>query len=289
MPTILSISDIIELGKVSTYLAANYVDKGNLFGGTVIRPTPPTIITMSWYGLEWGYDNNGGAQTDASLRQTGNYCYWLYGKFQLEAQRIINGSGGGGSVIPTPPASALLNPYDWRVGTITTADAPLKEGDTTVTLDGTNGTRDFRGYNIEFYRGSQPDYTTNPQDGSVYYSWNRTTGVFTLLNGAAQLDEPMRIAPVLGIATSLPSPDPSTVTYNLVATTEIANLSNNNLIVSVIITPNGFDYTWASDFVFTDNWPEQPGAIAAGTIQIYTFAQINSKWICIGQSLNAPT
>lgn len=289
MPTILSISDIIELGKVSTYLSLNYTDKSALFkGGAVMRPLPPNLITMSWYALEWGLD--GGAQTDASLRQTGNYCYWIYGKFQLEAQRIINGSGGGGgSVVPTPTPSAMLNPYDWRVGTITTADAPLKVGDTTVTLDGTNGTRDFRGYNIEFYRGSQPDYTTNPQDGSVFYSWNRTTGVFTLLNGAAQLDEPMRISPVLGIATAVQTADPSTITYNLIADTLITNPVNNNSVISIIITPNGFNYTWDTDFVFSDNWPEQPGATAANTIQYYTFAKINSRWLCINQSLNIPT
>ena len=289
MATILSISDTIELGKVSTYLGLNYVDKSALFGGAVIKPTPPNLITMSWYALEWGLDGDSGAQTDASLRQTGNYCYWIYGRFQLEAQRVINGAGGGSSVIPTPSGSSLPNPYDWIVSAITTADAPLKEDDTTVTLDGTNGTRDFRGYNIEFYRGGQPDYTTNPQDGSVYYSWNRTTGVFTLLNGAAQLGEPMRITPVLGIATALPTPDPSTITYNLVANTEIANPTNNNLVITVIITPNGFDYTWASDFVFSDNWPEQSGATAVDTIQIYNFAKINSRWICIGQSLNIPT
>jgi hypothetical protein len=287
MPTILSVSDIIELGKVTTYLAANYVDRGNLFGRTVIKPTPPTLITMSWYALEWG--NDSGAETDASLRETANYCYWLYGKFQLEAQRIVNGSGGGGSVIPTPTGGSLPNPYDWIVGTITTADSPLKEGDTTITLDGTAGTRDFRGYNIEFSRGSANEHTTNPGDGTVYYSWNRTTGEFVLLNGAAQLGETMRISPVLGIATSAASSDQTTVTYNLTAATEIANLSNSNLVVTVIITPNGFDYTWASDFIFSDNWPTQPGATGVNTIQIYSFAQINSRWICIGQSLNIPT
>lgn len=286
MATILSVSDIIELGKISTYLSLNYVDKSSLFkGGAVIKPTPPVMIAMSWYALEWGVD--GGAQTDASLRSTANYCYWLYGKFQLEAQRISGGAGGG-SVIPTPAGGSLPNPYDWIVGTITTSDAPLKADDTTITLDGTNGTRDFRGYNIEFFRSGQPDYTTNPGDGSVYYSWNRTTGEFTLLNGAASLGEQMRISPVLGVVTSASGSDQATVSYNLTQNTTIQNLTNSNLVVSVIITPNGFDYTWDTDFVFSDNWPEQPGANATDTIQIYNFAKVNSRWICIGQSLNIP-
>lgn len=287
MPTLLTIPEIIEMGKISTYLAANYVSKGKFWGGTIIKPTPPTLITMSWYALEWGYDNNSGAQTDASLRDTANYCYWLYGMFQLQAQQIAGGSGGG-SVIPTPSGGSLPNPYDWIVGTVTTADAPLKEGDLTITFDGTNGTRDFRGYNINFFRSSLTEYTTNPQDGATYYTWNRATGEFTLSTAAA-LTERMRITPVLGIATALPSSDPQTITYNLTTDTEIANPTNNNLVISVIITANGFNYTWASDFVFSDNWPEQPGQNAANAIQIYNFAKINSRWICIGQSLNIPT
>src|SRR6185503_9845049 len=189
MATILSVADIIDLGKVSTYLSANYIRRQGLFGGTVIKPTPPVQIAFVTDALEWGYD--GGAQTDASLRSTSNYLYWLCGKFQLEAQQIIDGDGGG-SVTPTPAGGTLPYPLDWEI----TADStPLKEGDLSVTLS------QFIGYNIQFTRNNITQNTTAPLDGfSTYYSWDRATGLFTLLAdstpfGAAQLTELFRILP----------------------------------------------------------------------------------------------
>ncbi len=198
MASILTVSEIIELGQASTYLSANYVSKQGLFGGTVIKPTPPNQIAWVTDALRFGYD--GGAQTDASLRSTANYLYWLCGKFQLEAQQIINGDGGG-SVTPTPAGGSLVNPLDWEVGSTATSIAPLAENETSVLLDGTNGMPDLRGYNIEFTRGNLTQYTTAPPDGiSTYYSWNRVTGLFTVLAatfpfGAAQLGEQFRIYP----------------------------------------------------------------------------------------------
>lgn len=193
MPTILPISDIIALGRVTIYLSANYTDRGNLFGGTMMIPVPPVQIAMVTEALEWG--NASGAETDASLRQVANYLYWMCGRFQLQAQRILdNGSGGGGSVVPTPSGGASLNPYDWEIGVGT---FPMETGDTTVTLDGTNGTQDFRGCNIEFNRNNLPQFTTPPPDGfSTYYSWNKVTGVFAVLNGAAMPAEQFRITPI---------------------------------------------------------------------------------------------
>ena len=193
MPTILPIADIIELGRVTTYLSANYVRRGKLFGARLIEPNLPVQIAFVTDALSFG--NESGAVTDASLRDVANYAYWLFGKFQLEAQEII-GNEGGGSVVPTPAISTLPNPYDWVVEATTSATAPLKNGDTTVTLDGTNGTQDYRGYNLEFTRNNMTQNTSVPLDGvSTYYSWNRITGVFTLNNGAAATGEQMRILP----------------------------------------------------------------------------------------------
>jgi hypothetical protein len=182
MPTILSISDIIELGRVSTYLSANYTSKQALFGGSVIKPTPPVQIAFVTDALDWG--NSGGAQTSASLRSTANYLYWLCGKFQLQAQNIISGSGGG-SVVPTPSGSSSPNPLDFIVAD----DTFIATGEDTVTIT------QFIGFNVEFDRNGQPQYTTNPSDGSTYFSWNKVTGEFALLNGAAQESERFRIVP----------------------------------------------------------------------------------------------
>lgn len=82
------------------------------------------------------------------------------------------------------------------------------------------------------------------------------------------------------------------INYSLAVDTEIANIDPTKVsnVVTFNIRPNGFNYTWGSIFQFSDNWPEQPGANAVNTIQVYTF-QYNSviaKYVCIGQSLNIP-
>jgi hypothetical protein len=182
MAALLSISKIIELGRVSTYLAANYVSRGYLFGGTIIRPTLPVQIAFVTDALEWG--NDGGAQTADSVRSTANYLYWLCGKFQLDAQFIIDGDGGG-RLTPLTPGATLPYPLDFIVD------------DSTFIVTGQDSTTiaQFIGYNVEFDRNGQPQYTTDPIDGSTYFSWNRITGEFRLLNGAAQADERFRIVP----------------------------------------------------------------------------------------------
>lgn len=192
MSTILSIASIINVGRASTYLSANYTSKGSLFGGRVIKPTPPIQIAMVTDGLEWG--NTGGAETSASLRLTANYLYWLCGRFQLEAQDVLDDAGGG-SISPSPNTGALPYPIDWIVSGTASSTAPLANGETTVTLNGSGGMPDLRNYNIDYTRGGQPQYTTNPGDGSTYYSWYRTTGVFTI-STAAYTGEPMRITPI---------------------------------------------------------------------------------------------
>ena len=181
MATILTVPEIIELGKVSKYLSANYTDKRALFGGAVIKTIPPVQIAFITDGLEWGY--LGGAQTSASLRSTANYLYWLCGKFQLEAQVIINGPGGG-SVVPTP-SIVRPNPLDF----IVSVSSPIVTGASTLNIPS------FIGYNLQFDRGGQPQYTTNPGDGSNYYSWDRVTGAFSCF-GAAQDGEQFRLTPV---------------------------------------------------------------------------------------------
>jgi hypothetical protein len=182
MATILSIADIIEVGDASTYLSANFTSRAALYGGTNIKPIPPVQIAFVTDALRWG--NEGGLATAASLRSTANYLYWMCGKFQLQAQNIISGAGGG-SVSSTASGGDLPYPLDF----IVSASSFIVTGASSVTIS------QFIGYNVEFDRNGIPQYTTNPGDGSTYFSWNRTTGAFALLNGAAQVDEKFRIIP----------------------------------------------------------------------------------------------
>lgn len=186
MPTILPIADIIELGDISNYLALNYESKSGLYRPTVIKPTPPIIIAMVTDALRWGYNDGGGQNTDQSLRLVANYLYWLCGKFQLEAQRIMNGPGGG-SVIPTPSGGGVPNPLDFYVSVSST----IATGETTVNFP------QFIGYQVNFSRNETMQHTTPTTDGSTYYSWNAVTGDFTI-SQAAQEGERFRIMPDAG-------------------------------------------------------------------------------------------
>jgi len=192
MPTLLSIPDIIELSDIAVGLAFNYVDKQKLFGGTPITPVPPVQMAIISSSLLWGYE--GGAQSAAELRNEGNYLYWMLGKFQLQAQNIISG-GGGGSVVPVPPLGNLPYPYHFEVSNIVSEPNPMKAGDSFVFLDGTNGTRDYRGYNLLFNRNNVPQSQQSVGGGASYFSWDRLDGKFTIIPSAF-LTELFDIMPV---------------------------------------------------------------------------------------------
>jgi len=144
-----------------------------LYGGTNIKPIPPVQIAFVTDALRWG--NDGGAETAASLRSTANYLYWMCGKFQLEAQYIISGAGGG-SVSPT--SGTTLNQLNF---TVAASGTTLIDGQSTVTLT------DFIGYNLLVNKNGTPlaQITTAP----VYYTWNKTTGLLTVVPAAFLGDE----------------------------------------------------------------------------------------------------
>lgn len=255
MPNILSIPDIIEIGDVSIYLSGNYSSKGAIYRPTVVKPTPPIQIAMVTDALRWGYDNNSGAQIAESLRSTANYAYWLYGLFQLQAQYILNGAGGG-SVVPTPSGGGNPNDIDF----IVSDTSIIATGDSYIYLDGTNGNPDLRGYDIEFFRSGQPNYTTPQAGGAVYYYWNSLTGLLQLLpdpGGEATEGEPMRISPKTGGGTSvMPASsvyplfitsanfEPDGVSYNNQAIVgDELSLFVNNFASNILYAPDDFVYT----------------------------------------------
>lgn len=171
MPTILTVPEIIEIGDVSTYLSANYTSKGALYRNRVIEPVPPVQIAMVTDAIRWGYE--GGAQTDQSLRQTANYAYWMYGLFQLQAQNIISGPGGG-SVVPSPSGSGCPNDLDFEV----TSTSIMATGDTSLSIP------QFIGYQVDFSRNGVMQNTTNI--GGSYYSWDSVSGIFSISTAATE-------------------------------------------------------------------------------------------------------
>ena len=99
----------------------------------------------------------------------------------------------------------------------------------------------------------------------------------------------------IGCAGGVPSPAGVQTLYNysLVADGFVVpnvNPAFDGQVITVAIKPNGFTYTWDTGFEFTDSYPEQPFAIAANTIQVYTFTYLvaSGKFVCTNQSLNGP-
>lgn len=104
------------------------------------------------------------AYQNPTLEGTANYLYWICGKFQLGAQYIITGTGGG-SVVPINPG-ATPNPSEFEV----TTSSFIPEGTSTINIPA------YVGYNLLFVRNNVPQSTVNL--GASYFSWNKITGQF---------------------------------------------------------------------------------------------------------------
>jgi len=129
------------------------------------------------------------------VRQMSNYLIWLVGMYGQQAQAIMDNGSGGGTVVPGSTAS--LAPLDWLVPAtgLSTAAAPLADGESQVFFNGENGMRDLRGFEMDYFRGGQPQYTTNPNNGATYYYWNKVSGEFICYGNALE-GEQMRISPI---------------------------------------------------------------------------------------------
>lgn len=194
MPTV---SETISIMKVSQYLASADIAKGAVFGSKV-DPNLPMILWVERYFLEKIYNLN---PDQEDIQAVADYCYALCQSYAFEAVDIItNGVGGiigGGWGVYVPISKLPIPPLDWIVSNSGSPSAPLKTGDVSVLLNGTNGMVDLRGYNIDFVRGGLPQRTTDAGDGSLFYSWDINSGLFSLMgtNPAATIGEQMRISP----------------------------------------------------------------------------------------------
>jgi hypothetical protein len=100
-------SEVINIAKVSQYLAAQFLAKNGLFGGGGIDRRLPRMLYIERKSIEWLYDLD---PSDTSLVGTTNYVYALCGRFGLEAARII-ASGNGGTVVPVTPPTGFSFEY----------------------------------------------------------------------------------------------------------------------------------------------------------------------------------
>jgi hypothetical protein len=269
-------AQINEIAKASEFLSGNDIAKGALFGKR-LNPKLNQIIYAERMALQWmlGMDEN-----YSTLQDVANYVLWLCGRYWINAQYIINNGGGGQPVTPvtpTPLIGSFLNwievkKADFANGT-DYIDSRLQGKDLSV-IGSWLGSKILEpGIEWETLNGGGVRILTDGFDSSVF---DNDIVVFRIdINGE--------------IAEGLPV---NTYTYDLSEATEITNMPTGNPLNPVryvIIKPNGFDYTWGTTFIFTDNMPEQPDAKGVDTKQIYTFLYVAGLGdVCIGESLNAP-
>jgi len=172
----LTVANIIDIARISQYLATIDVEKGAFFGKRVV-PETPQVLSNEIFAVESWYNLN---PADTSLTETSNYLYSLCRGYNLQAQQI---SGTGGTISPVNP-SQIPSPYDFEV----TASSIVPAGATNATLSA------FIGFNLLFVRNGIPQSTLNI-GGNSYFSWNKNLGLLTI-SPAAIAGEQFQLYPV---------------------------------------------------------------------------------------------
>lgn len=106
MPTITA---IIQIAKISQYLATAKIKKGGLYAAGISLWLPRLLYCVR-KNVEWAYGND----TDYDYIQlTANYLFSLCAPFNAEAQYILNNGTGGTNVSPINPGlGTYLIPID---------------------------------------------------------------------------------------------------------------------------------------------------------------------------------
>jgi len=151
---------ILSNAPIASVLAGNDISKGSLYGQR-IDPLLDQKIYATYFVIKKIYDldPNYSGMTAACL-----YLWELMGKYGIQAQAY---TGGGGSIAGITAGSAPL-PYNFIVDASTSF---MIDGESSKTISA------FIGYNLLFVRGGVVQSTVNTE--SSYYSWNKTTGLFT--------------------------------------------------------------------------------------------------------------
>lgn len=169
--------EIINIAKISEYLAQVDVAKGAMFGQRV-TPLTPKILYTERKAVEWMYDLD---PTNPTLALTGPYLYSLCRGYNLRAQAI---SGSGGSISPVDPSVTSPEALDFIVD----GSSPIATGESSKIFP------QFIGYNLDFFRNGIAQNTTDV--GASFYTWDRDSGLFTCFP-AAQATELFRLSPTV--------------------------------------------------------------------------------------------
>jgi hypothetical protein len=148
--------------------------------GTLNNGAMLNNLSISLLGIPAGNDTEnklliteftgGVSAVDNGSRGVANYLYWMCGKFQIEAQFIIQGVGGG--IVSVLDPFATPNPLEFSVDEVSI----IADGESSATFT------QFIGYNVLFVRNNVPQSTID--NGGSYFSWNKTTGQFSISQSA---------------------------------------------------------------------------------------------------------
>lgn len=168
-----TIPQIIEISKVSQYLANDAAANGSLY-----TPVIDPLLGIKLYVIRkdvedvYSYDHN-----YDGLVETSNYLYGLCGMYALTAWAIITGGTGGGSVTPVTPSSSTQ-----YLEFIVAADTRIPTGGSIAIFN--TAPYDYRGFNLIFNRNNIPQGQIN--NGGAYFNWNSTSGAFQCFPDASE-------------------------------------------------------------------------------------------------------
>lgn len=127
----LTILEIINIGRICTYLSDNDVAKGSLYGRR-LDPRLPLMLAIETDSLKWVYDATIGSTE--SLRPLANYLYDLCQPYAGGAKIILALGGGGIIVNPGGVRTSIVGiDVQFRVGV-----SGMVQGESVYVLNYTN-------------------------------------------------------------------------------------------------------------------------------------------------------
>lgn len=110
-----TVSEILQLAKISEYLSFNDRSNKNFLKGGTVDYRLPLMISCEWKSVQWQYDLD---PTNIALRGAANYLYDILGIYALKAQAILDNLSGTAPLV-SGPSNQNVNVGDSATFTIT--------------------------------------------------------------------------------------------------------------------------------------------------------------------------